>query len=224
MNVAVLTLTRDRLPYTQHCFQTLRDKAGCEFDWFVLDQGSTDDTPGWLLDQDDITTTLLDENIGICRGLNLLLAESCDPADYDVLVRFDNDCEVLTPDTLRIACEAAADHQAIVAPRVLGLNNPPPTVCTLQLDNERWLDVTQILGGIFMCIPAQVFTSGFRYDERFPAWTGDEAVVPWWQARGGLAGYLHGIEVNHYLTTEGQKQSDPGYFKRKDREYLEAAG
>jgi GT2 family glycosyltransferase len=44
MNVAVLTLTRDRLPYTQHCFATLKENAGCDYDHIVLDQGSTDGT------------------------------------------------------------------------------------------------------------------------------------------------------------------------------------
>lgn len=216
-------MTRDRLPYTQHCFATLRSHAGCQFDWFVLDQGSTDGTVEWLDRQDDLGVTYLADNIGICRGLNHLLDTVCDPADYDVLVRFDNDCEVLTPNTLKTVCDVAVEHEAIVAPRVLGLNNPPASRCTVPL-GEHLLDVTDILGGIFMAVPSVVFKRGFRYDERFPAWTGDEAVVPWWQQRGGVAGYLHGFEVNHYLTTEGQKTNDPGYFKRKDREYLEAAG
>ena len=48
---AVLTLCRDRLAYTQHCFETLRDNAGCDFDHFVLDQGSMDGTDEWLEQQ-----------------------------------------------------------------------------------------------------------------------------------------------------------------------------
>ncbi len=49
MRIAVLTLTRDRLDYTQHCFQTLQEFAGCDFDHYVLDQGSTDDTVDCLV-------------------------------------------------------------------------------------------------------------------------------------------------------------------------------
>lgn len=222
MRIAVLTMTRDRLPYTQHCFATLRSHGGAAFDWFVLDQGSTDGTQEWLEQQDDITAVLLEDNIGICRGLNHLLDTVCDPAAYDVLVRFDNDCEVLTPGCLSTVAWVADRYEAIVAPRVLGLNNPPATVRTVQLDDHR-LDVTGILGGIFMAIPTLVFHQGFRYDERHPAWTGDEAIVPWWANRGGLCGYLHGYEVNHYLTTQGQIAHDPEYFRRKDREYREAA-
>jgi len=215
--IAVLTLTRDRLAYTTHCFETLRARSGCEFDWYVVDQGSTDGTREWLEEQDDITSVLLDDNIGICRGLNLLLDTTVDQCDYDVLVRFDNDCEVVTPDTLRTVAHVAWRHDAIVAPRVHGLNQPPATIRTIQVGDHR-LDETQILGGIFMAIPVGVFLLGFRYDERNPAWTGDEAVVPWWRHRNGKAGYLRGFEVNHYLTTDGQRRDLPGYFERKDRE------
>lgn len=218
MRIAVVTLTRDRLAYTKHCFQTLRDNAGCEFDWYVLDQGSTDGTTEWLLEHDDLNVVALDENIGICRGINLILDTVCDPADFDVIVRFDNDCEVLTPGALREVCEAALEHHAIVAPKVLGLQNPPATIRTTPI-GEHLLDETHILGGIFMAIPTLVFEHGFRFDERMPAWTGDEAVVAWWRQRNGRAGYLHGFEVNHYLTTEGQQADIPAYFVRKDREY-----
>ena len=73
MNIAVLSLTRDRLPYTQHCFATLRENAGCEYDHYVLDQGSTDGTGDWLRDHMDIAPVILMENIGINRALNLML-------------------------------------------------------------------------------------------------------------------------------------------------------
>ena len=48
MRVAVLSLTRDRLVYTRHCFAKLHEFAGCEFDHYVLDQGSKDGTDEWL--------------------------------------------------------------------------------------------------------------------------------------------------------------------------------
>lgn len=211
----MLTLTRDRLDYTRHCFQTLTEHAGSEYDHYVLDQGSTDGTREWLLEDEALDVTCLDENVGICAGLNHLLATACDPTQYDVIVRFDNDCEVTLPDTLRIVCEAADDHQAIVAPRVNGLLNPPPTLWKTALG--PWtLHETAILGGIFMAIPATLFTVGeYRYDERSPLSTGDEAIVPWWRSFGGKAGYLDGLSVNHYETTVGQQATYPEYHARK---------
>jgi GT2 family glycosyltransferase len=68
VRIAVVTLTRDRLEYTKHCFETLRVNAGCDYDHFVLDQGSGDGTAEWLIRQDDLEVVPLAENVGICRG------------------------------------------------------------------------------------------------------------------------------------------------------------
>lgn len=225
MRVAVLTLTRDRLLYSQHCFDTLRANAGIEFDWYVLDQGSTDGTPEWLDLQDDLTFVTLDRNVGITRGLNYLLDEmvypadfEVEPSDYDVIVRFDNDCEVVQPGTLRAVCEAAYDFDAILAPHVQLLRHPPAVVGEVDMIGET-IQVTNILGGIFMAIPARLFTDlGYRYDETHPAWTGDEAIVPWWRAQGGVAGYLDGWHVNHYERVQEQADTLPDYQARKAAE------
>jgi len=222
VKVAVLTLTRDRVEYTEHCFAKLRDLAGCGFDHYVLDQASTDDTPVWLAEQyldghlRSVTFEL--ENLGITRALNQMLA-GLDGA-YDLIVRFDNDCEVTQPGTLRKVCEVALAHEAIVAPRILGLQNPPGIIQETHLGDDV-LEETGILGGIFMAIPSSLFVEhGFRYDESMPAYTGDEAIVPWWRSRGGRAGYLAGWEVNHYLTTEGQR-SDPTVADYERRKFVE---
>lgn len=215
MRVAVLTLTRDRLDYSRHSLDTLKQHAGCDYDHYVLDNGSTDGSVDWLLADKSLDVISVDTNVGICAGLNFLLANACDPAEYDVIVRFDNDCEVLQPGTLRAVCEVALEYQAIVAPRVLGLLNPPPTVQTVPLGEHR-LDETMILGGIFMAIPAVLFTvGGYRYDERNPLASGDEAIVPWWRGLGGRAGYLQGWEVNHYEGTAAQRERFPEYEARK---------
>jgi hypothetical protein len=215
MKVAVLTLTRDRLAYTKHCFQTLRENAGCDFDWYVLDQASEDGTEDWLLNQDDIESIVLHRNIGICPGLNLLLEEACNPSDYDVIVRFDNDCEVLQPYTLATVAGVAWEHSAILAPKVQGLKNPPAILAQYKL-GEHLIDEVHHLGGIFMAIPAKLFTEyGYRYEERNAPWAGDEQICPWWHSHGGRVGYLHGFSVNHYLTTDGQAEDDTDYWDRK---------
>ena len=45
------------------------------------------------------------------------LAELANPADYDVIVRFDNDAEVLLEDTLRRVCVVSVVNDLIVATR-----------------------------------------------------------------------------------------------------------
>jgi hypothetical protein len=181
-----------------------------------LDQGSTDGTPEWLLGDEALDVTTLDRNVGICRGLNLLLDEAVNAADYDVIVRFDNDCEVTHHGTLSVLCEIALRYGWIVAPQVNGLRNPPPLLGPLKGENGGIIDRVHHLGGIFMAIPATLFSEhGFRYDETQPPWAGDELICPWWTARGGEVGYLRGASVNHYLGTDGQVADIPAYFERR---------
>lgn len=209
MNIAVLTLTRDRLPYTQHCFQRLRKVAGCEYDHYVLDQASTDGTVEWLNDQDDLAVQFASENIGINRGLNHLLDE-IHLDEYDVVVKFDNDCEILTPDTLHDVCKHALEQDAILSPRILGLRNPVPSFGT-----NGVIDLTSIVGGIFMAVPAYVYQDGFRYNPRVGLWGSDDSDLSgWWRYQGKRCGYVRGYYANHYLTTDGQHADIPEYFAR----------
>jgi hypothetical protein len=222
VNVAVLTLTRDRLAYTQHCFQTLRENAGCDFDHWVLDQGSTDGTAEWLWGEcvmGHVFSEVLRENIGCCRGWNHLLGDALahdNVRGYDVIVTFDNDCEVLTPDTLRVVAGLAAEHETILSPQVRGLMHPPPTLGAFWLGDHTVYE-KPIIGNIFfMAIPSVLFTrDGFRWDERYAVWDGGESITQWHRDRGGRCGYVQGFEVNHYLTTLGQREDMPWYAERR---------
>lgn len=212
MKIAVLTLTRDRLAYTKHCFYRLQEFAGIEYDHYVLDQGSADGTAEWLGGYDvEILTGFIFEqsNIGIARGMNKLL--DLIDNDYDVIVKIDNDCELTQPDTLRITAETALKHNAICGPWVNGLRNPPhqTTVSTDELT-----DMTQI-GGIFMAIPATFFND-WRYPEDLPLYGGDDDTVCA-RARdlGMRVGYVNDLTVNHYKTTLGQVADIPWYFRRR---------
>lgn len=214
MRVAVLSLTRDRLDYTKRNFALLRENAGCPFDLYVFDNGSIDGTGNWLMDEDDagrLYARWSPDNIGICSALNRLL-DSAGAENYDVVVRFDNDCEVRQPGTLKKVCEVALKYDMIVAPKVLGLRNPPAVREEIDVGGDT-IEVTGILGGVFMAIPAHLFTDGFRYDEGSPLWGGDEYICSWWQERGGLCGYLKGWEVLH--DTDQHHADHPEHFERR---------
>jgi hypothetical protein len=214
VRVAVLTLTRDRLPYTKHCFATLQKHAGCAYDHYVLDQASEDGTVDWLNEQDDLDVVFASENIGINQGLNHLLDYSVDLDAYDVVVKFDNDCELLTPDTLAVVCDAALGNDMILSPRIHGLRNPVPTIGD-RLGSDVIVQ-TPIVGGIFMAVPAYVYQQGYRYNPRVGLWGSDDSdLCRWWQLeQGKKCGYVNGYDANHYLTTDGQHADIPEYFKR----------
>ncbi len=212
MRIAVLTLTRDRLDYTKHCFARLAEFAGCDYDHYVLDQGSTDGTPEWLADQ-GIATLALEENIGISRGMNLLLDAALE-FEYDVIVKLDNDCELVQPGTLRDVCALVLEGGALLSPRILGLNHPPASTGEFRIGDEAILDIPQI-GGIFLAAPAWMYDS-FRYSEDSPLWGMDDAEVCHWFRReyGGTCGYVKRLEAWHYETTAGQHARYPDYFSR----------
>lgn len=215
-----MTLTRDRLPYTQHCFKQLDLLAGCDYDHYVLDQNSVDGTADWLWGwrtENPLSRIvhLMPANVGISRGLNLLLDEVARPhLAYDIVVKFDNDCEPLTNNILRDISDCALRSRQIVAPTILGLNNPMPTVRYDNWAGHR-VRVTGMVGGIFMAVPANIFSDGFRFDEAAPVWGMDDSLIcQTHRCNGGECGYLADHRANHYLTTKGQHADIPDYFLR----------
>lgn len=222
MKIAVTTLTRDRLAYTQHCFARLREFAGCDYDHYVLDNASEDGTVEWLRAQDDLTVVEMPENIGIAQGLNYLNDLAFDQDDYDVIVHFDNDCELTQPNTLRDLAQLAHEGGAILSPRILGLQNPPQPTREVQINGETILDIPQI-GGICLTAPGWWFRFlEYRYPDNLPLWGLDDAhICHAWREAGGTCGYVKRLEAWHYEGTNGQRDRYPDYFARKDAEYAQ---
>ncbi len=213
MKILVLTLTRDRLAYTKSCFESLQKNAGCLYDHHVLDQGSADGTREWLTGQEHIKTTFLDDNIGVGAGFNQLL-ETANLIDYDVIVTYDNDCELKQPNTIRDLCKIAFDSNVIVSPRILGLNNPLTPTRELAAAEETIQEVPH-LGAICRAAPAWVFDD-FRFPDDLPLWGGDEgALCGWFRSKGGTVGYVKRLEAWHYEGTDGQHDRFPEYFERR---------
>jgi GT2 family glycosyltransferase len=211
VRVAVLTLTRDRLDYTKHCFARLNALAGCSFDHYVLDQGSQDGTAEWLRDYDPHTLVLSPENVGINRGLNMLLDLTDEHADYDAVVKFDNDCEVVTRDALKDCARFVVEHPDwLISPTIEGLVHPPGTLEIVEFPEGRVLRKGQI-GGIFLAANADVYRE-FRYDERNPVWGMDDVQI---SGHVPNCGYLDAHVANHYETTRGQQARYGWYFDRR---------
>jgi glycosyltransferase involved in cell wall biosynthesis len=212
VNVCVISLTRDRLAYSQHCFRTLEENAGCSFDWYITDNGSSDGTAEWLIENTDATVYEYADNIGISPALNRML-DDIELSRYDVIVKVDNDCELVTPNTLKDVCALALEHHAILSPHIHGLREPP-----VVLSRDRRFSQTAVVGGIFMAVPAWVFRQGYRHPI-LPTKDGDDwNLCRWFQAQGGYVGYVDGYEANHFETTDGQHARYPDYFSRRQAE------
>ena len=217
MNIAVLSLTRDRLAYTQHCFGSLLVNAGCDFDWFISDNGSTDGTVDWLLENTDATVTAYSENAGISPAINAMIEDALEQADYDVIVKIDNDCELITPNTLKDVCELAFDRDEILSPVIHGLRSPPNAY-----ERSDGISYTPVIGGIFSAVPAWVFKDGYRHPI-IPTLDGEDFnLCQWYIGQGGRVGYVDAYDAWHYEGTDGQHERYPAYFARREQERRDA--
>jgi glycosyltransferase involved in cell wall biosynthesis len=217
MKVAILTLTRDRLDFTKHCFKTLQNKAGYLYDHYVHDNGSTDGTAMWLLGQLLTSVYISSENLGIACGMNEL-RETIRGKGYDLVIKFDNDCEVVSDNILKEVVEMYEKCPELqswaLTPRTEGLRNQPRRGLDTYNFNGNTVKPAGIIGGIFKIMPAKMFFS-YRNNEELPKASGNDS---YFSTLGYRMGYIENLTVNHYLTTDGQAKRYPEYFKRKHEE------
>ncbi len=230
MRIAVYTLTRDRLDYTKRAFESLRQRAGHPFDHYVFDNGSTDETAHWLLLEyaarhRGVYADLNRKNIGIARGANVCLATVL-ASNYDLIVKFDNDCEVVSDNILSQFVEIYQSMprfgvRFILSPHVGGIDHQPKRARDTMRARRR-IGLTSIVGGLFHVVPADVYRAMGRYPEDLPRGGGcDKHICSWFKREGGEVGYVEGLHVNHMDTTAGQAAKHPEYFDRKRAEWAE---
>lgn len=211
LRVAVLSITRDRIGYTKHCFGRLDELAGYPFDHYVFDNGSQDGTQEYLSRRDLKGLILSDKNLGICVAMNRLLDLA---GSYDYIIKFDNDCELTDENTLGQIVELMTD-KLILSPRIEGLRSPPGVG-----EVKGRLGYPAMIGGIFMCVPGWVYQD-YRYNEGNPVWGMDDVnMCNHFANQGGRVAYVMDLTANHYETTDGQWARYPDYFATKISEGL----
>lgn len=227
MKIAVYTLTRERLEYTKTCFQSLWDLAGMDFDWYIVDNGSQDGTQEWLKENEDKFTKAIynDENLGISKASNQALESIFSIANqekgikYDLIIKFDNDCKVLSGNILGQIAEIYSDIKQfackyVLSPHVEKINSQPERGRFTQLSGRK-IGLTAIVGGIFHIVPAEIYKQ-YRYPEDLPKAKGqDDGFCDWVKKNGGEVGYIEGLSVEHIDGCNIQCQKFPEYFKRK---------
>lgn len=234
MRIAIYTLTRERLEYTQRTFKSLETFAGVEYDHLVIDNGSQDGTLDWLRSNgfsDSAGTRRfvpLPENAGISKASNLARSLLLRNNLYDLVIKLDNDCDIKTPGILASFVELYRGNAGgvdfsryVLGPAVQGLSRPP------KLGNELvWgrfaLHARAIVGGIFRVVPATVYEAYPDYPEDLPkAWGQDDDFCEWCRVNGYPKYQVDNLVVEHMDTTVGQSQKYPSYFERKWREEKE---
>jgi len=218
--VAIFTLTKDRLEYTKKMYKTMKDFAGYPFDWFVVDQGSTDGTPEWLKSHTNARITGLKENVGISKGSNMALDAIGN--DYDIIIKVDNDCFFLTKDWLKNMVDLfKINHQVALSPYVEGLKDHPGGTPRGRESGtnpyvkigDNLLGMVSHLGGICIAVPAKAYEL-FRWPEiDFYSGEQDWRFSQWCKAIGYNMMYIENIRVSHGGGTAEQQKNLPEYFK-----------
>ena len=226
MKIAIYTLTRDRLAYTREFLRLLEANAGCEYDHYILDNGSEDGTAAWLVNGLDknpnLQVILQPENLGISKASNICVREILSRGVYDLIVKADNDMAMRHPGTLAAVANIYATcpeaERWVSSPRVVGINNQPRRVRTHELAGHP-VGVTAIVGGLFHAVPAPIyrqFMADGGYDETLPkAWGQDDQFCEWLRTNGYRKGYIEDLEVEHMRGTDQQALDWPEYHARK---------
>jgi glycosyltransferase involved in cell wall biosynthesis len=222
--VAVFTLTKNRFGYTKRMYEKL-EHSGYGFDWFIVDNGSTDGSLEWLRklkptkNIEKVTLIENKQNKGISISSNQAL--DAIGKDYDFIVKIDNDCEINTSSWLaRMLYIFEAHWQIVLSPYVEGLLDNPggaPRVGYKQL-RKHLIGVTRHIGGIFTMTHKSAY-DGFRWDEKdFLHSLQDVEFTQDVQKKGYLCGYVEDMKCAHMDTTEGQKKAYPEYFEERKYE------
>ena len=215
LSVAIYTLTWNRLGYTRKMFDGLK-KAGYPFDHFVVDNGSEDGTQGWLRKQKLQGLILNRENRGIIGATRQIRDTVC---EYDMVVKVDNDCEILTEDWLArmVNVFEKLDGKCLLNPTRHGV------IRNLQMAGESFevagepVDPVVFLGGILMVLSPAVLREVDMDPANHSMHSLDDSLMS--SVGKGLGMKLlrlPGIEVNHMDGSHGQYDVYPEYCKQRD--------
>ena len=225
--VAIYSITYDRLAYTKKSFKSLRETAGYPYEHFVVDNGSTDGTQEWIMKKGSDISSIVGgcmnkENFGISKASNQAINLIKQKGDYDIIVKWDNDCIGLTKGWLVKMVEIwKSNHMMALSCYVQGLRDNPGGAPRLGFGTLRGelVGVTKHLGGICHFVDAHVYDT-FKWDEGgFLHGVQDMEMSQYLQFHGYSMGYLENYFVSHGPQgTESQKKDFPDYFERRTLE------
>lgn len=220
--VAVFTLCRDRLFYTQHCFRLLHEKSGYPIDHYIINNGSEDSTTEWLIDNLELFKYVFfsEKNLGLCAGNNMALHLIRNSGiKYDLIAKFDNDAEVISDNIVAemVALYKQLKKPALLSPRVTGISKQPKRSYTVN-DYSRPIGVTNHIGGLFAWCNADLYLK-YTYPDNLPLARGDDSAFAYWvYQKKFIVGYVEDLVVNHFESSDGQFRRYPDYFSRKWKE------
>jgi len=218
-NVAIYTITYDRLEYTKRMYQSMKESSGYPFYWFVFDNGSKDDTQTWVAQQTKYVAGTF-ENKGLTYASNFLVDRIMKDGEYQIIIKVDNDCEFMTKYWLSSIVDLwKRNHMLYVSPYVEGLVHNPggaPRVGHAYI-GPYYCEVTEHIGGIFAAIDWKAYKN-FRWKDQFLHGNQDREASLHFVKNRYMPMYLPMHRVCHMDGTEEQHRKYPEYFERRIKE------
>ena len=212
--VAVYTLTWNRLNLTKQMWKALKENTKYPFDWFVVDQASTDGTADWL--KGKVKEYLVNNNnVGISKGSNQAVAEIL-KGDYDIVFKIDNDTIMKTDSWLeRIVDVWERNKMLALSPYIEGLRDNPggaPRIGYTTIGKE-YLGITRHLGGCFIGVSRRAY-EGWKWNEKtFLHGVQDLEFSKHLLENRYMLAYLEGIRAEH--NTQEQEERLKDYFEQR---------
>jgi GT2 family glycosyltransferase len=203
--------TYNGLDLLQKCLESIEAHTPEPHDIIVVDNGSTDGTADWLIDnRPDIDVVWLAENAGYPRGINAGLAE----ATGDYIVTLNNDTEVTDGWLYQMITTLETDPKCgLVGPmgdNVSGVQKGQPTRGSIE---------TQRLTGFCLLMRRAVLERLGGMDTRFGLGNYDDddyclrAMIKGWACRVALGAFVHHVGFQ----TWGKVDADLGALLEHNR-------
>ena len=217
MKVVVFSLVKDRPEITRQSFNSLYEKTKTPFTHVILDQGSNPRFEKW--DEHQLVVRL-EENIGIGAGTNRVL-DFID-GDYDVAVKFDNDCVVIDDGAIDECIDLVHTFQRVVcSPYVDGLvhnKGGSPRVKNMHF-GSRLFGVTNHIGGIVTVASKKAWGDFGRHATPAPLHGNqDSEFSSKLRSLGYTFGYLEMVRVLH--SDSEHNQHNPEYWSKRKLEKI----
>jgi len=198
--ILVVTITYNRLEVTKKYLGELRAKAGYDFEHIIVDNGSTDGTVDWLREMCyNVITNECNEGIvsAWLKGVKFARLQGFEP---DFVVKFDNDCEIVTEGILAriMAFYEQCGEYCVTAPSDLNIlpDYVPAQVNDVNKVGDFNVRFTTHIGGMFAVMPIEAFDDMAKENDG----KGIEKDIcrgGFWRRDGFQCIYLTDLEVKH---------------------------
>jgi GT2 family glycosyltransferase len=192
MKIGAFTLTFNRLDLTKRTHKSLADNSYIDYHLYI-DQNSNDGTQEWI-EKHINYYIFLKRNIGISKGISLAI-ETLKELDLDLIIKLDNDIEIVTPEILEKIKDfySKSGMNYIISPRDLTIDpNYEPQRISREVIGDYTFQKTTHTGGAFLVMPKKAFIqlSLLKLKE-------DMDIVRFFRAAGYQTGYLMELGINH---------------------------